>query len=118
MAEMNVEGRARWWLVGRQMDIIFGSSIAIKRNFGRGKNWRGPISFRSAAERESLGITRNQFQSLHFFNDYNYIGIYLKHLNQVESVPFVLGTSPSLPTTLVVAALIATANALNALSAL
>jgi len=46
------------------------------------------------------------------------LGIYLKHLNQVESVPFVLGTSPSLPTTLVVAALIATANALNALSTL
>lgn len=32
--------------------------------------------------------------------------------------PFVLATSPSLPATLVVAILIATANALNALSAL
>lgn len=37
---------------------------------------------------------------------------------QVVSVPFVLGTSPSLPGILVVAALIATASALNALSAL
>jgi len=37
---------------------------------------------------------------------------------QVLSVPFVLGTSPSLPATLDVACLIATANALNALSAL
>jgi len=36
----------------------------------------------------------------------------------VLSVPFVLGTSPSLPATLPAAILIATAKALNALSAL
>lgn len=36
----------------------------------------------------------------------------------VVNVPFVLGTSPSLPATLLVAILIATARALNALSAL
>jgi len=37
--------------------------------------------------------------------------------SHVLNVPFVLGTSPSLPGTLVVACLIATAKALNALSA-
>lgn len=56
------------------------------------------------------------FEKLSPIRKYNHYIYYI--LYQVLKVPLVLGISPSLPATLVVAILSATANALKALSAL